>query len=93
HPALALARSLLGGVGAERTANKPPPMRVTRAVALRPLLEACSGPLSGQAGVALEVLVRVIHGSGVGLVFAGDKVGAIGARRRAEDGRDDDESE
>ncbi|CAN0258725.1 unnamed protein product [Ectocarpus sp. 6 AP-2014] len=93
HPALALARSLLGGVGAERTENKPPPMRVTRAVALRPLLEACSGPLSGQAGVALEVLVRVIHGTGVGLVFAGDKVGGIGARRRAEVGRDDDESE
>ncbi|CAN0097927.1 unnamed protein product, partial [Ectocarpus sp. 12 AP-2014] len=91
--ALALARSLLGGVGAERTENKPPPMRVTRAVALRPLLEACSGPLSGQAGVALEVLVRVIHGTGVGLVFAGDKDSGIRARRRAEVGRDADESE
>ncbi|CAB1098209.1 unnamed protein product [Ectocarpus sp. CCAP 1310/34] len=93
HPALALSRSLLGGVGAERTENKPPPMRVTRAVALPPLLEACSGPLSGQAGVALEVLVRVIHGTGVGLVFAGDKVSGIGAGRRAEVCRDDDLSE
>ena len=42
HPAVALSRSLLGGVGAERTANKPPPMRVTRALALSPLLEALS---------------------------------------------------
>lgn len=93
HPALALARSLLGGVGAERTANKPPPMRVTRAVALRPLLDACSGPLSGHAGAALEVLMRVIHGTGMGLVFVGDKVSGVGARKRAGDGSDDDESE
>lgn len=98
HPALAMSRSLLGGVGAERTANKPPPMRVTRAVALRPLLEACAGPLAGQADVALEVLVRVIHGTGIGLVFVGDKVsniGGAGARRAngamADDS--DDESE
>lgn len=94
HPALALSRSLLGGVGAERTANKPPPMRVTRAVALRPLLEACAGPLATHADVTLEVLVRVIHGTGVGLVFAGDKVsnvGAAGARKGAmPDGRDDE---
>ena len=96
HPALAMSRSLLGGVGAERTANKPPPMRVTRAVALRPLLEACAGPLAGQANVALEVLVRVIHGTGVGLVFAGDKVSNIsggGARRGAMADSSDDESE
>lgn len=96
HPALAMSRSLLGGVGAERTANKPPPMRVTRAVALRPLLEACAGPLAGQADVALEVLVRVIHGTGVGLVFAGDKVsniGGAGARKGAMADGSDDESE
>lgn len=96
HPALAMSRSLLGGVGAERTANKPPPMRVTRAVALRPLLEACAGPLAGQADVALEVLVRVIHGTGIGLVFAGDKVsnvGGGGARRGAMADGSDDESE
>lgn len=96
HPALAMSRSLLGGVGAERMANKPPPMRVTRAVALRPLLEACAGPLTGQADVALEVLVRVIHGTGVGLVFAGDKVsnvGGAGARRGATADGSDDESE
>lgn len=87
HPALALSRSLLGGVGAERTANKPPPMRVTRAVALRPLLEACAGPLSGQMNVALDVLVRVMYTTGVGLVFAGDKVslGGGGARRASDD--------
>lgn len=95
HPAVALSRSLLGGVGAERTANKPPPMRVTRAVALPPLLEACAGPLSGQADVALEVLVRVIHGTGVGLVFVGDKVNEGGGRggrgaRRAAYGSDDE---
>lgn len=96
HPALAMSRSLLGGVGAERTANKPPPMRVTRAVALRPLLEVCAGPLAGQADVALEVLVRVIHGTGVGLVFAGDKVsniGGVGARRGAMADGSDDESD
>ena len=95
HPAVALSRSLLGGVGAERTANKPPPMRVTRAVALSPLLEACAGPLSGQADAALEVLVRVIHGTGVGLVFVGDKVNEGGGRggrgaREAAYGSDDE---
>lgn len=101
HPALALSRSLLGGVGAERTENKPPPMRVTRAVALRPLLEACAGPLSGRADVALEVLVRVIHGTGLGLVFVGDKVSNIGGARARrgvvahddDGGSSDDESE
>ncbi|CAM9815059.1 unnamed protein product, partial [Hapterophycus canaliculatus] len=96
HPALALSRSLLGGVGAERTENKPPPMRVTRAVALRPLLEACAGPLSNQADVSLEVLVRVIHGTGVGLVFVGDKVSNIGgaaARRGARHSDSDSGSE
>lgn len=96
HPALALSRSLLGGVGAERTTNKPPPMRVTRAVALRPLLEACAGPLSNQTDVTLEILVRVIHGTGVGLVFAGDKVsniGGVGARRGAPHGDSDSGSE
>lgn len=70
HPALALSRSLLGGFGAERTANKPPPMRVTRAVALPPLLEACAGPLAERSDIALEILLRVIHGTGVGLVLA-----------------------
>lgn len=77
HPALALSRSLLGGVGAERTEHKPPPMRVTRAVALYPLLEACAGPLLGATDVALEVVVRVIHGTGIGLVFAGDKASRL----------------
>lgn len=95
HPAIALSRSLLGGVGAERTTNKPPPMRVTRAVALSPLLEACAGPLSGQVDAALEVLVRVIHGTGVGLVFVGDKVNEGGGRggrgkRGAGHGSDDE---
>ncbi len=98
HPALALSRSLLGGVGAERTENKPPPMRVTRAVALRPLLETCAGPLSGQAdvGVALEILVRVINGTGMGLVFTGDKVsniGGAGAQAGAMHNGSDDGSE
>lgn len=95
HPAVALSRSLLGGVGAERTANKPPPMRVTRAVALSPLLEACAGPLSGQADAALEVLVRVIHGTGAGLVFVGDKVNEGGGRggRGGRDYGSDDECE
>lgn len=90
HPALALSRSLLGGVGSERTTNKPPPMRVTRAVALRPLLEACAGPLSARADVALEILTRVIHGTGVGLVFVGDSAIPTwgGGRARAEDSSD-----
>lgn len=78
HPALALSRSLLGGAGAERTDYKPPPMRVTRAVALYPLLEACAGPLSGATDVALEVLVRVIYGTGIGLAFVGDKASRLG---------------
>lgn len=93
HPALALSRSLLGGVGAERTENKPPPMRVTRAVALRPLLEACAGPLSGQADVALEIFVRMIHGTGLGLVFVGDKVSNIGGARARRGGMHDDGSD
>lgn len=92
HPALALARSLLGGVGAERTVNKPPPMRVTRVVALPPLLEACAGPLSDRADVALEVLVRVIHGTSLGLVFAGDRV-SVDVGERREGGEDMDEGE
>lgn len=92
HPVLALSRSLLGGVGAERTENKPPPMRVTRAVALPPLLEACAGPLTLHADVALEVLMRVIHGTGVGLLFWGDKVG----RRKGgklQEGSDDEQAD
>lgn len=93
HPALVLSRSLLGGVGAERTANKPPPMRVTRAVALRPLLEACAGPLSRQVDVALEVLIRVIHGTGLGLVFAGDRVDISGDEARGAAGTCDEDAE
>lgn len=76
HPALSLSRSLLGGVGAERTVNKPPPMRVTRAVALPPLLEACAGSLSGRLDIALEIVMRIIHGAGLGLVFVGDRAHA-----------------
>lgn len=92
HPALALARSLLGGVGAERMEHKPPPMRVTRAVALPPLLEACAGSLSDRADIALEIVVRVIHGTGLGLVFAGDKVRVdFGGHKESDDEMDSGE--
>lgn len=94
HPSLALARSLLGGVGAERMEHKPPPMRVTRAVALPPLLEACAGPLSDRADIALEIVVRVIHGTGLGLVFAGDKVRVdFGGHRGGDDEMDGEEGQ
>lgn len=88
HPALALARSVLGGVGVERT-YKPPPMRVTRTVALPPLLEGCAGPLSRHVNLSLEILTRVIYSSRVGLVFVGDEVGVGLAGRARGHGKSD----
>ncbi|CAM9858263.1 unnamed protein product, partial [Choristocarpus tenellus] len=69
HPALLLSRALLGGRGSERTGNKPPPLLVIRTVALPSLLEACAGPLAARKEVVVEVLVRVMHGTGVALVL------------------------
>lgn len=72
HPALVLARSVLGGLGSERTAYEPPPMSVTQAVALPPLLETCARALLDRRRELLfEILMRTIHGSRVGLAWRG----------------------
>lgn len=69
HPALVLSQSLLG-MGREGSDNVPP-MRVTREVIVQPLLEACAGALSQQVDTVLEIMLRLVHGTGVGLAFAG----------------------
>lgn len=69
HPALVLSQSLLG-IGGERSDNILP-MRVMREVVVRPLLEACAGALSQRADIVLEIMLRLVHGTGVGLAFAG----------------------
>ena len=99
HPALVLLRSLFGEGGIGR-APKAPPIRVTREVVVGPMLEACGGQLSQQEGIVLEILVRVIHGTGAGLASVGadDDSSNRGVRATLEnsgtdekDGKDEDD--